>query len=96
MPQAPIPLGTGGGSAIGSLLQPPGAAQDAGRQQLEAVLSQVRDIGQMVDALALDLPTAAPVVAQIKTLLKKLVTDAAQTAPVATASGVAVPTGASM
>lgn len=50
----------------------------------------------MVDAIAADFPNAAQEVAQIKTLLKQVIVKVAQQAPTTTASGSAVPTGASM
>lgn len=98
-PAPPLAAGTGGaGSAIGSLLAgggqgAPGAGADQIRQQLEALMGQIRDVGQMVDALAADFPTLAPDVQQVKQLLKQMVVKAAQQAPTQTASGAAVPGG---
>lgn len=50
----------------------------------------------MVDAVASDFPNAAQEAAQVKALLKQIIVKVAQQAPTATASGSAVPTGASM
>lgn len=69
---------------------------DQVRAQLEALASQISDLGGMVDAIALDFPNAQQEVAQIKMLLKQVIVKAAQQAPTTTASGQAVPTGSSM
>lgn len=50
----------------------------------------------MVDAIAADFPNAAQETSQIKALLKQVIVKVAQQAPTQTASGSAVPTGASM
>ena len=98
MPPAPLPAGVNGDSAIGALLAggSPGQGADQVRQQLESLAGQIRDLGMMTDAIATDFPSAAQEVSQIKTLLKQIIVKAAQQAPQATASGQAVPTGASM
>ena len=66
------------------------------RGQIEQLAGQVRDIGDMVDAVAADFPNAAQEVAQVKTLLKQIVIKVANEASTATASGSGVPTGGSM
>lgn len=98
MPPAPLPSGASGSSAIGSLLAggQPGQGADQMQQQLQALASQIRDVSQMAEAIAADFPDAAQEVTQIKTLLKQIIVKAAQSAPPATASGSAVPTGSSM
>lgn len=50
----------------------------------------------MVDTVAQDFPNAAQEASQVKMLLKQIIVKVAQQAPPATASGMAVPTGASM
>ena len=50
----------------------------------------------MADAIATNFPAAAQEVAQVKALLKQIIAKAAQPLTQATASGSAVPTGASM
>lgn len=98
MPQAPISAGVSNTSQIGSLLAggSPGQGADQVRQQIEMLAGQVRDLGQQVDAIAVDFPGAAQEVSSIKTLLKQIVIKASSQAPMATASGSAVPTGTSM
>ena len=95
---SPAPVGPQGPSAIGALLAggSPGQGADAVRAQLETLAGQIRDLGQQVDAVAMDFPTAAQEVSQIKNLLKAIIVKAAQQAPMASASGQAVPTGATM
>ncbi len=97
MPAAPISAGASGSSTIGSLLAggQPGQGADQVRAQIEALASQIRDMGSMVDAIAADFPNAAQEVMQVKNLLKQIIVKAAQQAPMTTASGSAVPTGAS-
>lgn len=73
-----------------------GQGADQVRAQLEALASQIREVGMMADAIATDFPNAAQEVSQIKALLKQVIVKAAQQAPSTTASGSAVPTGASM
>ena len=83
-------------SAIGNLLSGgQGQGADEVRAQLESLAGQIRDIGTMVDAVAADFPNAAQEVSQVKTLLKQIIVKVAQQAPTTTASGSAVPTGAS-
>lgn len=83
-------------SAIGDLLAGgANAGADQVRAQIEALASQIRDVGMMVDAIAADFPNAAQEVAQVKALLKQIIVKAASQAPQATASGSAVPTGGS-
>src|SRR5688572_20363966 len=83
-------------SAIGDLLGGgQGQGADQVRAQLEALAGQIRDRGMMADAIATDFPNAAQEVAQVKALLKQIIVKAAQQAPQNTASGSAVPTGAS-
>lgn len=72
-----------------------GQGADQVRAQLEALASQIRDLGMMADAIATDFPNAAQEVSQVKALLKQIIVKAAQQAPQNTASGSAVPTGAS-
>ena len=94
---APLASNAAPSSAIGDLLGGgQGQGADQVRAQLESLASQIRDIGMMVDAVATDFPNAGQEVGQVKTLLKQIMVKAAQQAPVATASGSAVPTGASM
>lgn len=81
-------------SAIGNLMgggQANGA--DQVQQQLQSLASQIRDIGQQVDAIATDFPNAAQEVSNIKTMLKQIIVKVAQQAPTSTPSGSAVPTG---
>jgi outer membrane murein-binding lipoprotein Lpp len=91
---APLTPNAPGGSAIGDLLAggAPGQGADEIRAKLEQLAGQVSDLGTQVDAIAQDLPMVGPEVSQIKTLLKQIVIKAARSAPVATASGAAVPT----
>lgn len=95
---APLASNASPTSAIGNLIAggPQGGGGDQVRAQLESLASQIRDIGQMADGIATDFPNAAQPIAQIKTLLKQIIVQAAQQAPPQTASGQAVPTGASM
>ncbi len=64
--------------------------------QLQQLASQIRDIGSQVDDLATSFPAAAQEAGQIKTMLKQIIVKVAQQAPTATASGSAVPSGATM
>lgn len=97
MPPAPIASNASPQSAIGDLLAGGGGGGvDQVRAQLEGLASQIRDMGSMADAIAADFPNAAQPVSQIKNLLKQVIVMAAQQAPTQTASGQAVPTGASM
>jgi outer membrane murein-binding lipoprotein Lpp len=98
MPPAPLTAGAQSSSPIGDLLSGgnPGQGVDQVRAQLEALAGQIRDVGQMVDAIAMDFPNAAQPAGQIKQLLKQIIVQAANQAPQATASGSAVPTGGSM
>lgn len=96
MPAPPLTANTGGaGSAIGSLTAgtPPGAGGDQVQAQLQALVSQIRDLGQQVDTIGSAFPQVAPEAQQIKTLLKAILVKAAQVAPAQTASGMAVPGG---
>lgn len=94
---APLASNASPTSAIGNLLSggAPGAGADQVRAQLESLASQIRDMGQMADAIATDFPNAQAEMNQIKVLLKQAIVKAAQQAPTNTASGQAVPTGAS-
>jgi outer membrane murein-binding lipoprotein Lpp len=85
-------------SAIGSLLAggQPGDGADAVQAQLQALAGQIRDVGQMVDAIATDFPAAAQEASQVKQILKSIIVKVAQQSSPATASGTAVPTGATM
>jgi hypothetical protein len=73
--------------------QDPGAAADQQRAGLEALMSQIREIGQQVQAIATDYPNLAADAQGIMQQLKKMVVSAAQQAPQQTASGAAVPMG---
>lgn len=94
----PAPLSVASpSSAIGDLLAGgQGQGADQVRAQLEALASQIRDLGTMADAIAADFPNAAQEVSQVKALLKQIIVKAAQQAPTTTASGSAVPTGGTM
>ena len=93
---APLAANASPSSAIGDLIGVPNAGADQMRAQLQQLAGQVRDIGTMVEAVAADFPNAAQEANQIKGLLKQIIVKAAQQAPEQTASGSAVPTGASM
>ena len=95
---APLAANSSPTSAIGSLLAGgnPGAGADEVRARMEALASQVRNVGDMVDAIGADYPSAAAEVAKIRQFLKQIVVKVAKEAPEATASGSAVPTGGSM
>lgn len=95
---APIASSASPSSAIGNLLAggQGGSGADQIQAQIQALASQIRDIGQMVDAVAADFPNAAQEVGQVKALLKQIIVKAASQAPPSTASGSAVPTGATM
>ena len=94
---APLAGSVAPSSAIGDLLGGgQGQGADQVRAQLESLAGQIRDIGTMVDAVATDFPNAAQEAAQVKALLKQIIVKVAQQAPTTTASGSAVPTGASM
>lgn len=56
-------------------------------------ISQIRQIGQQVDALSQTNPAVAPQAAKIKSLLRQMIVSAAQQASVQTASSEAVPMG---
>lgn len=77
--------------ALSAGLTPPGAAQDAARQQLEGLIGQVRQVQQTVAQLGQSAPFAAQQVAQITDLLKQIIISAAQQSSAQTASGQAVP-----
>lgn len=66
-----------------------------GRQALEQVMGQIRDLGQQVAALGSAVPAFAPEVQQIQQIVKRLIVKAAQAAPPQTASGQQVPNGGS-
>ena len=94
---APLPDGAGGSSAIGDLLAGnQGAGAGGAQAALKQRAMQIQQIGNSIDQLAQDMPDAAQTLSQIKTLLKNVLVQAAQTVPVATASGQAVPTASSM
>ena len=94
---APLAGASSPSSAIGDLLGGgQGQGADQVRAQLESLAGQIRDLSTMVDAIAADFPNAAQETSQIKALLKQVIVKVAQQAPTQTASGSAVPTGASM
>lgn len=94
---APLASASSPSSAIGDLLAGgQGGGADQVRAQLETLAGQIRDIGQMVDAVATDFPNAATEAGQVKALLKQIIVKAAAQAPTTTASGSAVPSGATM
>jgi methyl-accepting chemotaxis protein len=95
MPPAPVASGASPSSAIGDLLGG-GGGVDQVQAQLQALATQIRDVNGMVDGIATEFPNVAQEAGQIKALLKQMIVKAAQSAPPATASGQAVPTGASM
>lgn len=71
-----------------------GLAPQAGAgDPMADTISQIRQIGQQVDALGQSNPAVAPMAAQIKTLLRQMIVSAAQQASVQTASSEAVPMG---
>lgn len=85
-------------SAVGPMLangpQSPAAqaaGMDAQRQQLEATMGRIRDLGELVKQLAAEIPTVADEAQQIQQLLKQMVVKAAQQTPMQTMSGAAVP-----
>jgi hypothetical protein len=69
--------------------------EDQVQQRLQMLAQQVREIGQMTEALAADFPPAAQAVGQIKRLLLQIVQQAGSVAPMGTASDQAVPAGGS-
>ena len=95
---APLAGSIAPSSAIGDLLAggQSGAGADQVQAQLQGLAGQIRDLGSMVDTIAADFPNLAQETAQVKQLLKQMIVKAAQQVPPATASGSAVPTGASM
>lgn len=97
MPPAPVASNASPTSAIGDLLAGGGGGGvDQVQAQLQALATQIRDVGGMVDGIATNFPNVAQEASQIKTLLKQMIVKAADQAPPQTASGNAVPTGASM
>lgn len=70
-----------------------GAAEDAQRGALETLMGQIRDVDQMVQAMAGDFPHLGSDVNQIRQILKRMIIQSAAQAPAQSASGMAVPTG---
>lgn len=70
-------------------------SSDAGRQGLEQVMGQIRDLGQQIQALGTAVPAFAPDVQQMQQILKRLIVKAAQQSPQQTASAAMVPNGGS-
>lgn len=96
MPPAPIAAGASPTSQIGDLLTGGMPGQDQVQAQIEALASQIRDIVQMTDPIALDFPAAAQEIAQVRKLLMQIVVKAAELAPQTTPSAGMVPTGGTM
>ena len=86
----------GGPSAIGDLLAGGSPGADQAQSELQGLASQIRDVGQMTDAMAQQFPMAQGEIAQIQQLLKQIIVKAAQAMSMQTQSGSAVPTGATM
>ena len=72
-----------------------GNGSDGSRQQLEAVMGQIRELGEQVSALGSKVPAFAPEVQQIQQIVKRLIVKAAQVAPQQTASAAQLPMGGS-
>jgi len=96
MPPAPLAQGASPSSAIGDLLGGNGGGVDQVQAALQELATQIRDVGTSVDAIAQGFPMVGQEASQIKNLLKQMIVKAAAQAPPQTASGQAVPTGASM
>lgn len=94
--------GAGGGSALGSMLAGSAGAMQGGAagggpdSGLQALMGQIRQIGQMVQQLEGTVPVLAEEAQQINALLKQMVVKAAQAQGAQTASGMAVPGGGGM
>lgn len=72
-----------------------GGSPHDGRQGLEQVMSQIRDLGQQIQALGASVPAFAPDVQQMQQILKRLIVKAAQQGPQQTPSAAMVPNGGS-
>ena len=81
---------------VGSMMAGGGGAPGGGGpdQNLQAIMGQIRQIGQQVQQLESTAPVIAEEAQQINALLKQIVIKMAQAQSAQTASGMAVPGGA--
>jgi methyl-accepting chemotaxis protein len=70
---------------------PQGANAEAVQAQLQAMVQQIRQVGDLVQQIAASNPQLAQDAQQITQILKGMVVKSAQQAPAQTPSGLAVP-----
>ena len=75
-----------------SMLQSAAGNGSQGTDQVAQAMGQIRQVASAVDDLGASNPAFAPFVQQIKTILRQMIIQSAQSASVQTPSSEAVPT----